>query len=136
MQFNFGDGSTVKLYEAMGNITALKYAPSGLYIAIGSEEGKAIIYEPQTGRREKCRPGHAGSICSLALSRSGVLLASMGADQNVLVYKMSEAVQPMEVARYAITKLEKCTDLTCSFNYTENMLFVSGAQQLQKLECV
>lgn len=85
----------MKLCEVVGNITALKYAPSRKYIAIGSEEGKAIIYEPHTGRKEKCRPGHVGSIFSIALSKSGNLLASIGMDQNVLVYKISESGQPM-----------------------------------------
>lgn len=133
LQFNFANNSTIKLHEVLGNITALKYAPSGKYIAIGSEEGKTIIYEPQTGKREKCRPGHAGSIYTITLSKSGNLLASIGMDQNALMYKINEREQPMEVTRYTITKLEKCPDLTCSFNLSENVLFVSGAPQLQKI---
>jgi WD40 repeat protein len=44
LQFNFADSTTIKLCEATGNITALKYAPSGKYIAIGSDEGKTLIY--------------------------------------------------------------------------------------------
>jgi hypothetical protein len=42
----------------------------------------------------------------------------------------------MEVARYPITKLDKNSDLTASFNFTENILFTSGAPQLQKIECI
>lgn len=34
----------------------------------------------------------------------------------------------MEVARYPITKLDKNSNLTCSFNFTENILFSSGAK--------
>jgi WD40 repeat protein len=118
LQFNFADGNTFKLCEATGNITALKYAPSGRYIAIGSEEGKALIYEPGTGKREKCRPGHVGAVWNIALSKSGYLLASIGADQNALIYKINEMGQPMEVARYPITKIENCSELKCSFNFS------------------
>jgi WD40 repeat protein len=118
LQFNFVDGSTFKLCEAMGNITALKYAPSGRYIAIGSDEGKTLIYEPNTGKREKCRPGHAGAVWNVTLSKSGNLLASIGADQHALIYRINEMGQPMEVARYPITKMEDCSELKCSFNFS------------------
>lgn len=117
MQFNFADGSIFKLCEAIGNITALKYAPSGRYIAIGSEEGKTLIYEPGTGKREKCRPGHAGPAWNIAISKSGNLLASIGADKDALIYKINEMGQPIELVRYAITKMENCCYLKCSFNF-------------------
>jgi tricorn protease-like protein len=51
MQYNFANGSACKLFETMDSITALRYAPSGKFIVVGSKEGKAIIYEPQTGRK-------------------------------------------------------------------------------------
>jgi|688.fasta_scaffold980902_1 transcription initiation factor TFIID subunit 5 len=88
MQYNFADGQEIKLYDTKGNITALKYAPSGKYIAIGTEEGKTLLYDPNTGKSEKCRPGHAGTIYSIALSKTGTLLASIGADQHCLIYKI------------------------------------------------
>lgn len=36
LRFNFLDNSMSKIYEAMGFITSIKYAPSGNYIVIGS----------------------------------------------------------------------------------------------------
>jgi WD40 repeat protein len=91
--------------ETVGNIIAIKYAPSGDYIAIGSEEGKCIVYDPKTEQKEKCRPGHQGDIYSIALSKSGLYLATIGKDKNVLINKIVMGDKPQEVARYTITNL-------------------------------
>lgn len=135
-RFDFADSSTTQLLETLGNITAIKYAPSAKYAAVGSEEGKTVIYEPSTGRKEKCRPGHTGAVCSIAISKSGNLLASIGRDQNLLIYRINLEQQPVEVARYQITRLEDCLDLTCSFHFSEQSLFSSGSTHLQRLQCV
>ena len=135
-KFDFVDGSITQLLETLGNITAIKYAPSARYAAVGSEEGKTIIYEPSTGRKEKCRPGHTGAVCSITISKSGNLLASIGRDQNLLVYRINQEQQPVEVARYQITRLEDCMDLTCSFHPSEQTLFSAGSTHLQRLQCI
>lgn len=135
LRFDFADSSTTQLLETLGHITAIKYAPSARYAAVGSEEGKTIIYEPSTGRKEKCRPGHTGAVCSIAISKSGNLLASIGRDQNLLIYRINQE-QPVEVARYQVTRLEDCQDLTCSFHPSEQTLFSAGSTHLQRLKCV
>lgn len=136
LRFDFADSSTSQLLETLGSITSIRYAPSSRYAAVGSEEGKTIIYEPETGRKEKCRPGHTGAVCSIAISKSGSLLASIGRDQNLLIYRINLDQQPVEVARYQVTRLEDCLDLTCSFHPSEQTLFCSGSTHLQRLQCV
>ncbi len=135
-QFNFSQQSSVKLLETLGSVTALKYSPGGKYVAVGSEEGKTIIYEPFSGRKDKCRPGHKSEVLSLAWHRSLPFLASIGRDQTLLIYKIGPSDQPQEVARFEITKLVNFIQLGCSFHFTRGVLFTGGAQQLQKIELI
>ena len=117
----------MKLLETLGSVTALKYSPGGKYVAVGSEEGKTIIYEPFSGRKDKCRPGHKSEVLSLAWHRSLPFLASIGRDQTLLIYKIGPSDQPQEVARFEITKLVNFIQLGCSFHFTRGVLFTGGA---------
>ena len=69
MQFNLADHSMSPVLTAMGAVTDIKYAPSGRYFAVAGEEGKTMVVDPETGRKEKCRPGHDGAVSHLFLSR-------------------------------------------------------------------
>ena len=99
-QYNFADQSSIKLLETLGRVTSLRYSPGGKYIAVGSEEGKTTIYEPFSGRKDKCRPGHKSEVLAIAWHKSLSFLASIGRDQTLLIYKITSNEQPQEVARY------------------------------------
>ncbi len=72
-----------------GDVKVLKYAESGGFLIVGSEDGKTVILEPRTGRKEKCRPGHSQAAVNIFLSSDEMFLGSIGLDQNVLVYRLS-----------------------------------------------
>lgn len=133
-QYNFADQSSVKLLETLGRVTSLRYSPGGRCIAVGSEEGKTTIYEPFSGRKDKCRPGHKSEVLALAWHKSLPFLASIGRDQALLIYKITANEQPQEVARFEVTKLQNYAYLGCSFHFTSGVLFTGGSQQLQKIE--
>lgn len=124
----------MKLLETLGRVTSLRYSPGGKYIAVGSEDGKTTIYEPFSGRKDKCRPGHKNEVLSLSWHKTLPFIASIGRDQNLLIYKISATEQPQQVACFEITKMSNFSYIGCSFHFTSGILFTGGAQQLQKLE--
>ena len=62
----------------MGAVNDIKYAPSGSFFAIAGEEGKTMVVYPETGKKNKCRPGHSGSISHIFLSSDEQFIGSTG----------------------------------------------------------
>jgi hypothetical protein len=63
-------------------------------VVIGTEEGKTVVLEPRTGRKEKCRPGHSQSAVQVLVSPDSDFVASIGLDQQALVYRLSAVEEP------------------------------------------
>ena len=72
-----------------GDVKIVRYAHSGVFLAVGAEDGKPLVLEIRTGRREKCRPGHSSAVVDLFISEDEEFLGSIGLDQNVLIYHLS-----------------------------------------------
>jgi len=85
-------------------LTSVQYSPSGSFVIVGTEEGKPIILEPRTGRKEKCRPGHSQSTIQVLVSPDSDFVASIGMDTQALIYRLSAVEEPQEVARFSITR--------------------------------
>ena len=68
--YNFEEKEVSQLCEnvSLGNITGLQYGSTGHMVAVASEEGKNVILEPRSGRKEKCRPGHNRPAVTVVLS--------------------------------------------------------------------
>ena len=70
MQFNLDDKSISQVMKMMGAVTDIKYAPSGSFFAVAGEEGKIMVVNLETGSKDKCRPGHSGSISHIFFSKN------------------------------------------------------------------
>ena len=53
---------------ANGNVKVMKYSESGRILVVGAEDGKPVILEQRTGRREKCRPGHSRAVTNIFMT--------------------------------------------------------------------
>lgn len=119
----------------VGRVTNIKYSPEGRILAVAGEEGKTTVMNVENDRKEKCRPGHTGPVSHIFFNEDGQYLASIGHDQQLLVYSLA-GNQPQEVARYTITKMTACANLAGSFHWKEPLLFAPGLPELQKIELV
>ena len=88
-----------------GAVKTVKYSHSGAFVTVGAEDGKPLVYEPSTGRKEKCRPGHSQAVVNIFISSDEEYLGSIGQDQNVLIYRLSVSAEPQEVGRFQVSHL-------------------------------
>ena len=69
----------------------------------------------------------------ISISQTEEFVASIGQDQQAIVYHLSAVDPHQEVAREFITKLEDCSMLRLSFHKNRPIVFLPGERHLQRL---
>ena len=88
-------GHEVARVEHGGNVNAVTFSPDGQWLATGSADGTARVWEAATGK-EIARMEHEGEVNAVTFSLDGRWVASGSADGTVWVW---EAATGEEVAR-------------------------------------
>ena len=73
---------------------AMQYAPDGRSIVVASHFDSVRFVHPETGLVQRKLHGHNGVTRSVSFDRSGMLLATGGADGNVKVWDLTRPAQP------------------------------------------
>ncbi len=68
---------------ALGAVEAVAVSPDGRWIVSAGDEPTLLWWDAHTGRRERARGAHRGTVHELAFSRDGRVLASAADDNNL-----------------------------------------------------
>jgi WD40 repeat protein len=66
--------------------SALTWSPDGRRLVVGTEDGDAHLWDPETGRRIRVLRGHRDDILSARFSRDGDLLVTASADHDARIW--------------------------------------------------
>ena len=79
----------LELRARYGDVFALAFSPTGDWLAAGTSDKMARLWDVSKGEVLRTMSGHTGEITSLALSPDGKILASGSADQTVKLWDTS-----------------------------------------------
>ena len=81
-----------------GAVMALAFSPTGTWIASGTSDAVARIWDVSKGEVIRALRGHHGSVTCLAFSPDGSLLATGSADRTVKLWDASKEQEPRTLA--------------------------------------
>jgi WD40 repeat protein len=70
-------------------VGAVGFAPDGVHLVSGAEDGVIRVWNRETGLRTRELPGHRGRVSALSFSPDGTTLASGSGDQTVAIWDFS-----------------------------------------------
>ena len=83
----YNDTNLVRAFERQPSpIPSIAYSPDGERIAVGTLEGKVLIYDTGDGKRLMTLEGHEGGVFSIDYRPGGKQLATGGFDGSVRIF--------------------------------------------------
>jgi geranylgeranyl transferase type-2 subunit beta len=70
--------------DAGARVAALDVSPGGDWIVTGGYDGRAVIWDGQTGERRRMLDGHRGAVLAVAIQPGGSSLATGGVDASIV----------------------------------------------------
>jgi WD40 repeat protein len=75
------------------NRAFLAFHPSSTFLAIGTDDGKLVVHDLDSGEIYATLPGHTKRIVQLAFISGGTRLLSLDANHNIMVWSMETKAQ-------------------------------------------
>jgi WD40 repeat protein len=86
------DGKIRVLRTGAGAATALAFSGEGRTLGVGTESGRAELWDVETGRRVRTLSGHKQAVTALAFSRDASFLFTASRDRDVRFWRTSTGV--------------------------------------------
>jgi WD40 repeat protein len=74
--------------NASEGAACLAFAPESATLAVGQEDGRITLWDPDSGRQRQALEGHTDFVAALAFAPRGSMLASSGGDRLVRIWDL------------------------------------------------
>jgi WD40 repeat protein len=76
--------------ESTNAAACLAFTPDGATLAVGQQNGRISLWDPQTARMRGALDGHTDFVVALVFSQDGMTMASSAGDRTVRVWDVTE----------------------------------------------
>ncbi len=139
-EFHLATRGCFKFAGGLGAVRSVAFSPDCRFLATGSSEGAAALWELSTGDRRRVLEGHGSAVNSVDFSPDGALLATASRDGTAALWRVStgEKLRSFVGHEDAVTCVAFSKDGSClvtgSWDRTAALWEVSTGARLSKLE--